>query len=169
MALVELGKVVRALGLSGHLGVRGSEGALKHLQEVTLRKPGEPDLRVAIQEARSQGRLWALLVKGVASREDAEALVGAQVLAERDELEEAEPGSHYWTDIEGLEVFTVSGELVGKVTDFFETGAVDVLVVSGGRGEVLVPLAPYVEVDLEKRRIVVDPPKGLLEGFGEGS
>ena len=27
----------------------------------------------------------------------------------------------------------------------------------------LIPLAPYVEVDLERRRIVVDPPEGLLD------
>jgi hypothetical protein len=28
---------------------------------------------------------------------------------------------------------------------------------------VLIPLAPYVEVDLQGRRIVVDAPEGLLE------
>jgi 16S rRNA processing protein RimM len=39
-------------------------------------------------------------------------------------------------------------------------------VVTGERGEALIPLAPYVEVDLEKRRIVVDPPDGLLDGPG---
>jgi ribosomal 30S subunit maturation factor RimM len=40
---------------------------------------------------------------------------------------------------------------------------VDVLGVAGESGEVLIPLAPYVQVDLENRRIVVDPPEGLLE------
>jgi len=36
-------------------------------------------------------------------------------------------------------------------------------VVRGDRGERLVPLAPYVTVDWENRRVVVDPPAGLLE------
>jgi 16S rRNA processing protein RimM len=58
---------------------------------------------------------------------------------------------------------TAAGEAVGKVTGLYETGGVDVLVVTGERGEKLVPLAPYVEVDLAGRRIVVDPPEGLLE------
>jgi ribosomal 30S subunit maturation factor RimM len=49
------------------------------------------------------------------------------------------------------------------VTGLYETGAVDVLVVTGKGGEKLVPLAPYVEVDLKARRIVVDPPEGLLD------
>lgn len=169
MALVEIGKVVRAVGLSGFVGVGGSEGALKNLSEVTLRRSGEPDRRVTVREAREQGRLWAVLLEGVATREAAEALVGAQVLTERAELGDAEPGKHFWIDLEGLDVFTVSGLLVGKVTEFYATGGVDVLVVTGERGEVLVPLAPYVEVDLAKRRIVVDPPAGLLAGFSEGS
>jgi 16S rRNA processing protein RimM len=43
---------------------------------------------------------------------------------------------------------------------------VDVLVVTGQRGETLIPLAPYVEVDLAARRIVVDPPDGLIGGAG---
>ena len=88
------------------------------------------------------------------------------MLAERDELGEAGEGSHYWADLEGLPVVTVGGARVGTVTGLYETGGVDVLVVTGERGEALIPLAPYVEVDLEARRIVVDPPAGLLDGPG---
>ena len=84
-------------------------------------------------------------------------------LAEREDLGEAEEGTFYWVDLVGLEVVTAAGAPVGKVTGLLETGAVDVLEVRGEKGEVLIPLAPYVEVDLERRRIVVDPPEGLLE------
>jgi 16S rRNA processing protein RimM len=162
MALVRLGKVVRAVGLKGFLGVAGSEGALAALERVALRRgEGEPEFR-RIVEARPQGRLWALQVEGVADRSAAEALVGAEVLAPREELGDAEEGSHYWADLEGLPVVTTAGDPVGTVTGLYETGGVDVLVVTGERGEQLVPLAPYVEVDLAGRRIVVDPPEGLL-------
>jgi 16S rRNA processing protein RimM len=162
MSLVRLGKVVRAVGLKGHLGVAGSDGALAALARVALRRgEGEPEFR-RIVEARPQGRIWALRLEGVADRSAAEALVGAEVLAPREELGEAEEGSHYWADLEGLPVVTTTGDPVGTVTGLYETGGVDVLVVTGERGEQLVPLAPYVEVDLAKRRIVVDPPEGLL-------
>ena len=100
----------------------------------------------------------------MADRTAAEGWVGAEVLAEREDLGEAEEGTFYWVDLVGLEVVTAAGVPVGKVTGLLETGAVDVLEVRGERGEVLIPLAPYVEVDLELRRIVVDPPEGLLEG-----
>lgn len=170
MGLVRLGKVVRAVGLRGHLGVGGTEGALADLRTLRLRRPGgEIETRI-VEEARKQGRLWAVKLAGVPDRSAAEAFVGAEVLAERAELGEAGPGRHYWDDLRGLPVATVAGRPLGEVTGLYETGAVDVLVVSGEAGEVLVPLAPWVEVDVAGRRIVVDPPEGLLgDGRGERS
>lgn len=163
MTLVRLGKVVRAVGLKGHVGVAGSEGALGRLERVSLRRgEGEPEPR-RILEARPQGRLWAVKLEGVGDRTAAQALVGAEVLASREELGEAGTGEHFWVDLEGLPVVTVAGDVVGTVTGLYATGGVDVLVVTGDRGEQLIPLAPYVEVDREGRRIVVDPPEGLLD------
>jgi 16S rRNA processing protein RimM len=58
---------------------------------------------------------------------------------------------------------TATGQLLGTVKELYETGGVDVLVVVGEAGERLIPLAPYVTVDMAARRVVVDPPEGLLE------
>ena len=167
MGWIRAGKVVRAVGLQGHLGVGGSEGGLARLEWIGLRRGGgEPDVR-RILEARPQGRIWAVRVEGIADRTAAEAAVGAEVLARREDLGDAGRGEHWWADLEGLPVVTVKGEDVGRVTGLYDTGGVDVLVVTGGHGEErLVPLAPYVEVDLAAGRIVVDPPEGLLDGPG---
>ncbi len=163
MGLVRIGKVVRALGLKGYLGVAGSEGVLADLEAVTLRCAGAEPVSWRIEEARAQGRLWAVKVEGVSDRTAAERLVGAEVLVPQEALPEAGEGRLLWVDLEGLEVVTTAGAAVGRVTGLYETGAVDVLVVTGPGGEKLVPLAPYVEVDLKARRIVVDPPEGLLD------
>jgi 16S rRNA processing protein RimM len=163
VALVPLGKVVRAVGLHGHLGVAGTGGVLSEVDRIELRRSDGLEETRRIVEARPQGRLWVLKVEGVSDRTAAEALVGAEVLVDRAALGEAGEGRYYWVDLEGLPVVTVSGEEVGKVTGLYATGATDVLVVTGERGEKLVPLAPYVEVDLQGRRIVVDPPEGLLD------
>jgi 16S rRNA processing protein RimM len=163
VALIRIGKVVRALGLKGHLGVAGSEGALGGLGRIALQRGDRAPEMIRVLEARPQGRLWAVLVEGVLDRSGAEGLVGAEVLALREELGEAGEDRHWWADLEGLPVVTVTGEAVGSVTGLLETGGVDVLVVTGDRGEKLVPLAPYVEVDRAAGRIVVDPPEGLLD------
>jgi 16S rRNA processing protein RimM len=165
VALVSIGKVVRAIGLKGLVGVGGTDGGLGRLERVVLQRAGQ-QRRLAVLEARPQGKVWAVALEGISDRTAAEALVGSVVLAEREELGEAGEGSQYWADLEGLAVVTVGGETVGTVTGLYETGGVDVLVVTGERGEALIPLAPYVEVDLERKRIVVDPPDGLLDGPG---
>jgi 16S rRNA processing protein RimM len=162
--LIRIGKVVRAVGLRGLVGVAGTDGALADLKRVVLRCTGADGLDPRqVVEARPQGRLWAVQLEGVAGREAAEALVGCEVLAVREDLREPGEGLYYWTDLEGLTVVTVAGEMVGKVTDVYATGGVDVLVVTGERGEVLIPLAPYVTVDQAAGRVVVDPPEGLLD------
>jgi 16S rRNA processing protein RimM len=165
---MRIGKVVRPIGLHGLIGVAGTDGALGTLRRLTLRREGEAEREYDVMEARPQGKLWAARLEGVATREEAEALVGCEVLAERAALGEAGQDRYFWADLEGLPVVTVGGELVGEVTGLLETGAVDVLVVAGARGEVLIPLAPYVTVDREAGRVVVDPPEGLLELAAEG-
>ena len=171
MALVRFGKIVRAIGLKGELGVAGSDGGLAEVDSVVLRAAGT-EQRLKVLEARPQGKVWVLrLEAGPTDRTGAEARVGAEVWAERDELGEAGEDRHYWGDLQGLPVTTVDGRAVGTVTGLMETGAVDVLVVTGPGGEVLVPLAPYVEIDRQAGRIVVDPPEGLLDAGrtdGEG-
>ncbi len=168
MALVRLGVVSRAIGLKGWLGIGGSSGGLARVDRVVLRR-GDQDEALDLLEARPQGRLWAVQLAGISDRGGAERRVGAEVLADRDALGAAPAGAHYWTDLEGLAVVTAAGAVVGRVTGLLATGGVDVLVITGERGEVLVPLAPYVEVDLAGGRIVVDPPAGLLDGPAAGA
>lgn len=163
MALVRLGKIVRAVGLEGRVGIAGSEGAVGTLRRIVLRRPGGEDAPARILEARRQGRLWVVRLEGPADRTAAEKLVGAEVMAPREDLGEAGEGRHFWADLEGLPVVTASGEAIGKVSGLYQTGGIDVLVVTGRLGEKLVPLAPYVEVDLAAGRIVVDAPEGLLD------
>jgi 16S rRNA processing protein RimM len=168
VALVVVGRVVRAVGLKGHLGVAGTEGGLAAVRRIALRRAGgEPEPRT-ILEARPQGRVWAVRVEGIADRTSAEAWVGSEVLAAREDLGEAGEGLHYWGDLEGLPVETTAGRRLGTVTGLLETGAVDVLVVRGDGEERLIPLAPYVEVDRAGRKVVVDPPEGLLDLEGPG-
>lgn len=163
MGLVRIGVVARAVGLRGHLGVAGSEGGVARVGRVRLRLPGaEPGEVRAVLEARRQGRLWAVQVEGVLDRAAAGELVGAEVLAEREALGQAGEGRYFWSDLEGLAVETAGGVPLGRVRGLYATGGVDVLVVGNEGEELLVPLAPYVTVDLGAGRVRVSPPEGLL-------
>ena len=162
MAWVRLGRVVRAVSLDGRVGVAGTEGALSRMSQVELRRAGSADRDFQVLGAGPQGRIWWLRLEGVADRTSAEALVGHDVWGRREAMGDAGQDLHYWADLEGLPVVTAAGEELGRVEELFVTGGVDVLVVRGPGGERLVPLAPYVTVDRERGRVVVDPPPGLL-------
>ncbi len=163
MAWVRLGTVVRAVGLDGRVGVAGTEGALARMSSVALRRSGEVERERRVLSAGPQGRIWWLRLEGVEGRTAAEALRGTEVWGRREEMGDPGEGRHFWADLEGLPVVAATGEELGRVEELFVTGGVDVLVVRGPGGERLVPLAPWVTVDREQGRVVVDAPPGLLD------
>jgi hypothetical protein len=72
-------------------------------------------------------------------------------------------GTYFQHDIIGLEVVTDSGEALGRVATILETGANDVYVVKGERGELLLPAIEDVikQVDVRGGRLVIDLLPGL--------
>jgi 16S rRNA processing protein RimM len=107
---------------------------------------------------RQAGQVLVVGLPGVTERDGAMALVGAEVFIERASLPKPAPGEHYWSDLEGLEVVTIEGTSLGRVSHLFATGANDVMVVKGERQR-LIPYLPervVRGVDLEAGRIEVD-------------
>lgn len=119
---------------------------------------GKEQRPVKIVDGRKQGKGLVALLPGFEDRELAATLVGQQIFVGRDQLPATAEDEYYWSDLEGLEVRTTNGELLGQVEKLMETGANDVLVIRGKR-EHLVPFVQgqYVKhVDLENGLIEVD-------------
>ena len=119
---------------------------------------GEDKRPVKIIDGRKQGKGLAALLPGFEDREQAATLVGIQIFVRRDQLPATSKDEYYWSDLEGLNVHTTKGEVLGRVERLMETGANDVLVIRGER-EHLVPFiqGQYVtRVDLEAGLIEVD-------------
>jgi 16S rRNA processing protein RimM len=79
---------------------------------------------------------------------------------------ENEDEGFYEADLVGLAVVATDGAQLGTVTALQTGAAQDLLVVElAGGGEALVPFVEAIvpEVDLERGRVVLDPPPGLLE------
>ncbi len=174
---VSLGRVVGAHGLLGELRIRASADELINLlsvQSVRLARdegdarPGEYRVERARPGRAGECRL---ALRGVTDRAAAEALRGATVLVRSDDLPKLAPGEFYAYELVGCEVFVADGRPIGTVRSILETGAHDVLVIEAADGgEQLVPAAEPLlqQVDLAARRIVVDPPPGLLHEDASG-
>ncbi len=109
-------------------------------------------------EGRRQGKTIVARLDGVADRDAAALLIGADIGIWREDLPETADSEFYWADLEGLSVVNKDGRELGRVAYMMATGANDVLVVTGDQ-EMLIPFVTgqYVlDVDLLKGRIVVD-------------
>lgn len=98
---------------------------------------------------------------GVATREEAEALKGVTLWAERSRLPSLPDDEFYHADLIGLPVFDPGGVEIGRVRAVFDHGAGDILEVAGPTGTILLPFTKAVvpTIDLTAGRIVADPPE----------
>ncbi len=104
-------------------------------------------------------------VSGISTKEQADALKGLSLFADRAALPRLPDDEFYHSDLIGLEVRDTGGVLLGRVSAVHNHGAGDLLEITGtGRKQaLLVPftLAVVPTVDLASGRIVVEPPEGL--------
>jgi 16S rRNA processing protein RimM len=111
-----------------------------------------------------QGRP-VLTLEGIGSMNDAEAIRGAELRVPERELQPLPDGTFYHFQLVGCDVVTTGGQAVGTVRAVDGEAGNHRLSVAGPDGEVLVPLvAPIcVAIDVGARRVVIEPPEGLLE------
>lgn len=155
-----LGRVSGLFGVKGWLKVHSYTDPRESIVEFEtwVLRSGNDEQTVVLEDGRKQGRTVAVKLKTIADRDQARALIGAEIAVERDALAPCEPGEYYWTDLEGSTVVTAEGEPLGRLDYVFETGGHDVMVVDGDRQH----LIPFVqdkvvrEVRLEQRVIVVN-------------
>lgn len=95
-------------------------------------------------------------------RSEVEALRGVELTLDRSELDEADEGEVYVSDLVGLEVFGGSGEKLGTVAETFPTAAHEILIIRDADApELYLPftLEHVPDVDLVAGRITAQPPE----------
>ena len=164
-----VGRVARAHGIRGQVIVNPEtdfvEERFREGAELFLRRGTGPVERRVVTSARVQKGRPVIGLDGVETMNDAELLAGLELRVPLETLEPLPPGMYYRHDLVGCRVETVDGQAVGEVTAVEGDLGASRLVIAGERGEVLVPLAEAicVTIDTAARRIVLDPPEGLLE------
>jgi len=155
---VALGYISAVHGVKGWVKVHSWTRPMEAILDYQPWLLGENKTLVNILDGRRQGKGLAALLPKIEDREQAMTLVGQQISVKREQLPATDKDEYYWSDLEGLEVRTLSGEVLGQVDRLMETGANDVLVIRGER-EHLVPFVQgrYVtNIDLAGGRMQVD-------------
>ena len=154
-ALLEVGRIDRAHGVSGEVVVRLVTNDLARVEPgSTLLLGDRAPLTVA--RARPHKERWIVAFEEIADRGTAEAVAGEVLYGEaaRGDLDS------YWVhDLIGSQIVDAQGRVHGEVVEVLANPASDVLVVSSGA---LVPLR-FAEWE-GPGRLLVDGPAGLLDG-----
>ncbi len=162
-----LGKVGAVYGIKGWLKIHSftdETDAILDYFPWSL-KLGNKTQTVNITDWRKHNKGLIVKVDNIDDRDDAQALVGSEILTTESSLPDLPQGDFYWRDLIGMNVVTTKGYDLGVVSDMMETGANDVLVVKANlndgfsKKERLIPylLDQVVEsVSIENKQICVD-------------
>lgn len=164
--LVLVGRVARAHGNRGHVIVNlETDFAEERFRVGGVVLVGEAATPRAIEAVRFHQGRPIIALEGIRSMDDAEALAGADLRVPEGALGSLPDGMFRHYDLVGCEVRDTAGAAIGRVRSIEGTLERSRLVVDGARGEVLVPLVAEicVEIDLDRRTIVIRPPEGLIE------
>jgi len=163
--LVLVGRVARPHGIRGQVVVNPETdfaGDRYTVGQVLLVGPAEQPVERCIEEVRFHQGRPILTLAGVDSVDDAERLAGLDVWLPRNSLAPLPERTYYRHDLIGCEVRDTADALVGRVTAVEGTIDRSYLVIDG---DVMLPLVDGIclEVDMAARRIVVQPPEGLID------
>lgn len=163
----EVGQIVNTFGVKGMLKVKpftDDANRFEELKKVYICNKEKLE-EVEIEEVKYHKDMVLLKVKGIEDMNEAEKVKGLYLKIDRKNAKKLPKDTYFIADLLGLEVYSDTGELLGKVDDIFRTGANDVYVVKNENGkQLLLPGIPDVikEIDLEKEKIIVHLLKGLI-------
>lgn len=167
--LIIVARAVRTRGLKGELVADVLTDFPERFEDVSkLTGVGSSGERkqLELESYWFQNDRMVLKFAGYDTIESAKALVGYEFgLPEAERVQLSQDEFYDW-ELEGCLVENKPGSIIGKVREVMRTGGVELLVVEDEAGrETLIPMAQsiVVEIDISRKKILIDPPEGLLD------
>jgi len=164
--MISVGAIAGAYGVRGEVRVKSYCAVPEDLETYTPLWSEDRSRQFTLAIIRPIKNGFAARVTDVASKEDADALRGTVLFAERDQLPNLPDDEFYHADLMGLDVYDTGGVLLGRVKTVQNHGADDLLELqlAGTSTTTFLPFtkAAVPTVDLTAGRIVADPPLGVL-------
>ena len=161
-----LGEISGVSGLKGWVKVFSHTNPRIQITEYSqwyLKRKSEDWSPVKLLDGRAQGKNIVVLLDGVSSRNQAEAMIGTKIAIRSDQLQKLEKDEFCWKDLIGISVETTKGFQLGKLDWIFNSGSNDVLIVKDkDAGEIQERMIPFllddvvISIDLDKALMVVD-------------
>ncbi len=167
---IAVGYIRQAHGLKGEVFIRlfaGRSDWLEHFDNAQFTHPklAGDSLQFSVSRASPHKDGLIVTLEGVTDRDEAEALVGYQLLVPQDWLISRPGETPFLHELVGFEVIDTQIGSIGRIDSFASNGAQDIFVIKRGEREVLVPFVkPFVEqMDFANKTIRMSLPQGLVE------
>ncbi len=166
--LVAIARIVRSRGLKGEVVAEmltDFPERFEDLETVTALTPTGERQELIIETFWFQKDRVILKFEGYDTIERGDELRNFEICVPESEAVELETDEYFDWQLEGCMVEDTAGQTIGEVRELMRTGGTEVLVVDGDTKEYLIPFAESIciEVDIDNKRIKIDPPEGLLE------
>lgn len=161
-----VGAIAGSFGVQGEVRLKSfcSDPAAIAAYAPLYTEDGSRSFTVKITRAVPNGLMARM--SGIATKEQADALKGTSLFADREKLPSLGDDEFYHADLIGLAVLDTGGTPIGTVRAVHNHGAGDLLEVQGPgmKAAILLPFTRAVvpTVDLAAARMIADIPEGLL-------
>ncbi|WP_025063556.1 ribosome maturation factor RimM [Sulfitobacter guttiformis] len=161
-----VGTISGSYGVTGELRIKSFCAVPEDIESYSplTDERGDREFMLAILRPIKNG--FAARLPEISTKEDADALRGTKLYARREQLPSLPDDEYYHADLIGLEVYDTGGALLGRVKTVQNHGADDLLELqlTGTSTTTFLPFTKSAvpTVDMATRRMVADPPEGIL-------
>ena len=162
MKYLEVGKIVTTHGIRGEVKIQVITDNLSRFEKGSILYVGEAKEQIIVDNYRVQKNMVLLSFNGITNINDVLKYVNQMLYVDIDEVRDED--EIYYDDLIDC-IVLVDEQVIGVVTDVIEVPQGEILQIKKQNGKnVLVPFVDefIVNVDIENKKIVIDPIEGLI-------
>lgn len=160
--LVTIGRVIKPWGNAGELLVEPltfNPDRFFLLKGVFFIKDNDMQCR-EIEGIRKHSKNLIIKIAGCCNFDDADRLRHFYIKIDKSESPKLPEGQYYYYELEGINVQTINGEMIGSIVSIMQAGETDVYVIKDEHGkETLIPAIKdsILSIDVVNKKMVVKP------------
>ncbi|MEW6455810.1 MAG: ribosome maturation factor RimM [Acidobacteriota bacterium] len=162
--MILIGKIRRPWRNKGELVIDSYSSfpeRFKNLKKIKIE--GEVDF-IEVEKTTVSENLITIKLKGIDDLKSAYKFKGAKILIEEEDLYSLPDNDYYYVfELRGCSIYSKDNKFLGKVKDIAEQN--DYFWLISDYNEMMIPFVKEIciSVDLENKRIEIDPPEGLTQ------
>ena len=163
MEKIQIGKIVKAVGIKGEVKVysySNSEERYEEKQHIYVE-----NVKYTIEKSRFSKNIATLKLSGIDDRNAAEALKDSDIYIDESDLPVLSDGEYYIRDMIGITVVDDKGNTIGRLSDVIQNSAQDLYEVEMEDGKkILIPAVEefILSIDIESKQMNVKLIEGLI-------